>query len=94
MLMCDILDTGVLSAHVTSLKIYENWEKQIRQAVNPTHTPEAKFLITDWRDIVDYGIWLSYRPAANVAWRAGGTTTLGVNLIAQVRDYEFIYRAH
>ncbi len=87
--MSDILGTRVLCAHIThSMKTSHplvNWEEQIRQAVNPTQTPEAKFLVIDWRDTVDYGIWLSYRPAANVGWRAG-TTTLGVNFTPQVRD--------
>jgi hypothetical protein len=61
--------TGVLCAHITLFTKTTiplvNWEEQIRQAVTPTQQlPDAKVLVTDWRDKVYYGIWLSYRPAA------------------------------
>jgi hypothetical protein len=39
-------------------------------------TSIAKFFVPDWGDMVDSGIWMSFRPAMLLRLRRAGTTTL------------------
>jgi hypothetical protein len=51
----------------------------------------AEFIVPDWGDKVNSGIRLSYRPASQVAWRAGLSTQSGVDFFPPIRNNEFVY---
>jgi hypothetical protein len=54
-----------------------------------SYVTEAKFLVSDWENIVYYDIELSYRAARLLRLRAGTTTLHHSRLYPPVRDKEF-----
>jgi hypothetical protein len=54
--------------------------------------PENQFIISDWRDKVDYGMEFSYRPARLQRLTGRYDNPMHYSILLPVRNYEFGYR--